>query len=133
MSEQEQNLEVACRYLRAIENGTAGDIVGFFAPDVIAHWYPHKLAPKGMTADLAAMRASSERGSKLMASQKYDVRNALVDGNQVAMEIDWTGVLAMQFETIPAGGEMKAHFAMFLEFRNGKIVRQTNYDCFEPW
>ena len=86
-----------------------------------------------MTADLAAMRASSERGSKLMTSQKYEVRNALAEGERVAMEIDWTGLLAMQFETIPAGGEMRAHFAMFLEFRDGKIIRQTNYDCFEPW
>jgi ketosteroid isomerase-like protein len=133
MSGPERNLEIARRYLRAIENGTPGDVVGFFAPDVVAHWHPHKLAPKGMTADLAAMRASSERGSKLMTSQKYEVRNALAEGERVAMEIDWTGLLAMQFETIPAGGEMRAHFAMFLEFRDGKIIRQTNYDCFEPW
>ena len=133
MSAPELNLETARRYLRANENGRPEEIVGFFAPEAVAHWYPHKLVPKGMTADLAAMRASSERGSKLMASQKYEVRNALADGDRVGMEIDWTGVLAMQFETIPAGGEMKAHFAMFLEFRDGKIIRQTNYDCFEPW
>jgi hypothetical protein len=23
--------------------------------------------------------------------------------------------------------------AGFLEFRDGRIVRQRNYDCFEPW
>jgi hypothetical protein len=26
---------------------------------------------------------------------------------------------------------MKAFFAVFLEFREGKIIRQRNYDCFE--
>jgi hypothetical protein len=24
-------------------------------------------------------------------------------------------------------------FAVFLEFRDGRIARQRNYDCFEPW
>ena len=133
MSQAEQNLETARSYLRAIETGAASEIAGFFAPDIQARWYPHKLAPNGMTADLEAMRASAERGRSLMASQTYEVRNAVANGNHVALEVGWTGVLAMPFQTIPAGGEMKAHFAMFLEFRDGKIVRQNNYDCFEPW
>jgi ketosteroid isomerase-like protein len=32
-----------------------------------------------------------------------------------------------------AGGEMRAYFAVFFEFRDGKIVAQRNYDCFDPW
>jgi len=28
---------------------------------------------------------------------------------------------------------MRARFAVFLDFRDGKITRQRNYDCFEPW
>jgi hypothetical protein len=28
---------------------------------------------------------------------------------------------------------LRAHFALFLEFRDGRIVRQRNYDCFEAW
>src|SRR5215469_361390 len=114
MSDCAKNLEAARAYLRAIATGA--DAVSFFAPDAQAKWHPHKLAPNGMTADLTAMRAASDRGKKLMVSQSYEVRNALAEGDQVAMEIDWTGVLALPFETIPAGGEMRAHFAMFLRF-----------------
>lgn len=51
----------------------------------------------------------------------------------VALEVLWTGTLAVAFGTIPESGQMRAHFAMFLEFRDGKIVAQRNYDCFEPW
>jgi ketosteroid isomerase-like protein len=32
-----------------------------------------------------------------------------------------------------SGAEMRAHSAMFIEFRVGKIVAQRNYDWFEPW
>ncbi len=133
MSQESDNLEIARRYLRSIEESASGDATAFFAPDVVAQWYPHRLAPKGMTADLAAMRASAERGKQLMTRQTYEVRNSVVSGNHVALEISWVGILAVPFETIPAGGEMRAYFAMFLEFRNGKIVHQRNYDCFEPW
>jgi hypothetical protein len=30
-------------------------------------------------------------------------------------------------------GQMKAFFAVFLEFREGKIIRQRNSDCFKAW
>ena len=42
-------------------------------------------------------------------------------------------MLAIPLGTLPAGGEMRARFAVFLQFRDGKIVSQRNYDCFEPW
>jgi len=29
--------------------------------------------------------------------------------------------------------EIRAHSAMFFEFKDSKIVSQRNYDCFEPW
>jgi len=47
------------------------------------------------------------------------------------VEVEWVGILAVPFETLPAGGQMKAMSEMFLEFKDGKIIRQRNYDCFE--
>jgi ketosteroid isomerase-like protein len=41
--------------------------------------------------------------------------------------------LAVEFGAIPVGGSLHARFAVFLGFRDGKIARQRNYDCFEPW
>lgn len=34
---------------------------------------------------------------------------------------------------LAAGDEMRAHFAMFLDFEDGLIRGQRNYDCFEPF
>jgi ketosteroid isomerase-like protein len=39
----------------------------------------------------------------------------------------------MRLRTALAGGQMRARFAAFLQFRDGKIVAQRNYDCFKPW
>jgi len=43
------------------------------------------------------------------------------------------GKLAISFGSLQAGSEMRAHSAMFFEFKDGKIVSQKNYDCFKPW
>jgi len=127
------NLQLARRYLEAIERGESGDSLAFFAPDVVQEEFPNRLTPNGARRDLAALREAGERGRKVMTAQRYEVLNAIESGDQVALEIQWTGTLAVPFESIPAGGQMRARFAVFLEFREGKIVRQRNYDCFEPW
>lgn len=56
-----------------------------------------------------------------------------MNGDTVALKALWTGRLATSFGALQAGSEMRAHSAMFLEFRDGKIFKQRNYDCFEPW
>ena len=104
----------------------------FFAPEVIVEIFPSKFFPNGSRDNLTGILAAAKRGRKAMTTQTYAVRNALASGDQVALEVDWTGTLAVPFQTIPAGGQMRAHFAAFLQFKDGKIVSQRNYDCYEP-
>jgi ketosteroid isomerase-like protein len=128
------NLNLARGYLKAIESGAAfEEVEKFLAPEIVMETLPNRLLVRGQRDDLAGMRAGSERGKKVMASPKYEVRNAVASGDQVALEVNWMGTLAVPYETIPAGGQMRARFAMFLRFKSGKIVEQHNYDCFEPW
>ena len=67
-----------------------------------------------------------------MTSQKYEIRSEVASGDKVALEIDWTSTLAVPFQAIPKEGQMRAHFAAFLEFKDGKIVSQRNLDCYQP-
>jgi len=55
------------------------------------------------------------------------------NGDDMAVELEWAGVLAEPVMSLPAGYEMKAYVAMFLTFRDGKIVSQRNYDCYPPF
>jgi ketosteroid isomerase-like protein len=126
-------LRLAREYLESI--GKADELGGlrFFADDVIQVEFPNRLVPHGVTRDLAGLRDAAGRGSKAMTAQRFEVVNAIASGEQVAVEAIWTGTLAVPMGIIPAGGQMRARFAIFLTYRDGKIVRQHNYDCFDPW
>ena len=128
------NIDAARRYLAAIEAGATGPALAqYFATDIEFVGMPNRLAPQGVRQDLAGMLAASERGQQVIARQTYEVRSVLAGGERVALEVEWSGTLKVPLGTLPAGGVMRAHFAMFLDFRDGKIAAQRNYDCFEPF
>jgi ketosteroid isomerase-like protein len=126
------NLEIAKRYLHLLEtNGSAEELGQVLSPDIMQEEYPNLLKPKGDRRGYLKMLEDFERGKLLVASQRYEILSATVQDDRVALEVRWTGVLAVPIETLPAGAEMRAVSAMFLKFLNGKIVYQSNYDCFE--
>jgi ketosteroid isomerase-like protein len=128
------NLDAARQYLAAIERGAVGDeLAQFFAPEVVQEEFPNRVVPDGKRRKLAAILEAAERGQKVLTAQRFEVRSAVATGERVILEVLWVGTLAIPFGTIPAGGEMRAYSAIFLEFRAGKIVAQRNYDCFEAW
>ena len=131
---QNDNILLVREYLQALADGEAGESLGwFFTEDAIQIELPNKLNPAGGRSDLATMKKRSEEGQHILKQQSYTVKSAVADGDQVAVEAEWVGVLAIPLGSLPVGYEMKAHFAMFFEFRNGRIAVQRNYDCFEPW
>ena len=105
--------------------------LSFFAPEAVVEIFPSRFFPNGSGDDLAGIRAAADRGNKGMIRQKYEIKNELSSGDTVALEIVWTGTLAAPFQSKPAGAEMRAHFAAFLEFKDGKIFEQRNYDCYD--
>jgi len=128
------NLKTAQQYLAALEQRVdRNTLAGFFAPDVVQEEFPNRLMPTGARRDLTAILDGHERGQELMSGQRFEIKGALVSDNLVALEVLWTGTLAVALGSLPEGGQMRAHFAVFLEFRDGKIVTQRNYDCFEAW
>jgi ketosteroid isomerase-like protein len=128
------NLAAARRYLAAIESGATGEVLsGFFTPDIVQHEFPNRLTPDGATRDLRQILEGAERGRRVLRSQRYEVLNALESGDNVALEVQWTGTLSIPVGGLPAGATMRARFAVFLEYREGRIACQRNYDCFDPW
>jgi hypothetical protein len=68
-----------------------------------------------------------------MVSQRYEILHAISNGDEIAVEVRWTGKLALPVGSLEAGATMAARFAIFIRFAEGKIARQRNYDCFETF
>ena len=132
--EEQANLETVRTYLAAIESGEADALLrSLFTEDIRQIELPNRLNPSGQQSDLAGMLQRSEQGRKVLRSQHYEIVSEVAQGSRVAVEAVWTGILAVPLGTLAPGSEMKAHLAMFFEFRNGTIACQRNYDCFEAW
>jgi len=128
------NVARAREYLAAVSAGESFDkLFAFYAPDVLIQEFPNRIAPQGHVRRAAEIGEAYERGRKIMRSQTYRVQRELESGDEVAIELEWTGVLGVPVMGLAAGSEMKAFVAMFLTFRDGKIVSQRNYDCYPPF
>jgi ketosteroid isomerase-like protein len=127
------NLEKIQRYLKSIEDGDFTYITDLFAPDSVMEQFPNRIYTNGIRSGVSRMAEAFENGRKLLSHQTYEIKNHFVNGDNVAVEVLWIGKLAVPFANLAVGSEMRAHSAMFFEFKNGKIVSQRNYDCFEPW
>jgi ketosteroid isomerase-like protein len=133
-STEAANLQAARRYLAALEAGPTPEMLaGIFTEDVVQEEFPNRLVPAGARRGLPELLEGARRGQTVMAAQRYEILNAIASGEHVALEVRWTGTLAIPIGSTPAGGEMRAHFGVFLVFRGGRIAAQRNYDCFEPF
>lgn len=122
------------QYLDAVASGESAErLFEFYSPDVVIEAFPNRIAPQGNVRRTAEIRAAYEQGKEILRSQNYDVRRIVESGDEVAVELVWTGILAIPVMGLPAGSEMKAFVAMFLTFREGRIISQRNYDCYPPF
>lgn len=133
MSAESELLTIVRRYFESIESEDPEASLRFFAPDVVQEEFPNRLVPSGAKRDLAALREGAHKGRKVVSAQRFEIVNALVNGSHAAVEAIWTGTLAIPLGSLPAGGQMRARFGVFLELRDGQIIRQRNYDCFDPF
>jgi ketosteroid isomerase-like protein len=130
----DSNAQLVRDYLAALQSGDVGQsLARFFTSDATQVELPNRLNPSGQTSDLSSLMARSTQGQSVLSSQRYDVVSLIAQGESVAVEAQWVGVLAVRLGALGVGSEMRAHFAMFFECRDGRIYRQRNYDCFEPW
>lgn len=122
------------KYLEAVASGESFEkIFDFYAPGVVIQELPNRIAPNGRVRRAADIRTAYEQGRKIMRTQTYNVQRVVEAGDEVAVKLEWTGILAVPVMSLPAGSEMKAFVAMFLTIRDGKIISQRNYDCYPPF
>ena len=118
----------------ALERGAHGDeLRDLFTDDAITLEHPNQLKPSGATADLATMLAASAAGASLLATQRYEIRDAIEQGDTAAIRLEWRGVIAQDAGPFRAGQELVAHIAQFVSARDGRIAAIETFDCYEPF
>jgi ketosteroid isomerase-like protein len=122
--------EIVTAYIRAIESMQPDAAEPYMHPEMENLEHPNKVTPAGKRYDVAALRQAGERGRALMASQRYEIRSMIVEGDRAAVQILWSGTLKIAAGPLPAGHVMRAEICSIIELRDGKVWRQEQYDCF---
>ena len=125
--------ETVRAYLRAIENGDRASVLASYSPDAEQVEWPNRLNARGQRRGVAKIAEDFERGRALLASQRYEVTRLMAEGDHVMVEMVWRGTLAVAMGQHAAGTALMAHCAAAFDFRDGLIVAQRNYDCFEDF
>src|SRR5215470_8209083 len=110
--------EMLTAYIQAIESMEPDAAEPFLHPDMENLEHPNKLNPTGKHYDRAALRAAAERGRAIMASQRYEVRHMIVEGDRAAIQMLWTGTLKVAAGPLPAGHVMRAEICSIIELRD---------------
>jgi ketosteroid isomerase-like protein len=118
-------------FLKALE--TRADIKPFYHPDIVQTEFPNGIVKSTVNRNLTDISDSFAKGQKVLQKESYEVKQIHSFNNTVVLEAIWRGTLAIPLGKIPVGGVMTAYFCQVYEFKDGKIYRQRNYDCFEPF
>jgi len=125
---------IANQFIKTLEHrSSAEEVLQFYHPDIRQTEFPNTLTKNRTVRKLNDLKEAAENGKKVLLKEEYEVINSYCFENTVILEAVWTGTLAVAMGNTPAGGQMKAYFAQFYEFKDGKIIKQRNYDCFEPF
>ena len=118
------------QYLHAVAAmGVPEAVSDFSAPDVIFHEFPNRIVPRGRVSRFADLGAAYEQGRKILKSQEYEVQRVVEAGDEVAVELEWRGILAVSGDEFAR----RQRNERFLTFRDGKIVSQRSYACYPPF
>jgi len=133
MTMEDDRLKAARALFAAIEAGDAKALLGLYAENAVQVEHPNRLKPKGDRRAPAKMAEDLGRGKALLRSERYELVDATVQADRVALQVKWTGILAVPVATLKPGDEMVCWSGIFLRFEGDKIAEQHNYDCFEPF
>lgn len=109
-------------YLDAYDRKDVAALAACVADDVVFENVSN--AGQGMTIrGPAAFIALAERSAGMFTTRRQTIRNAVVAGDQVALEVDWTGTPAIDLGPMKAGEPVAMRGASFMTIADGRLTR----------
>lgn len=128
-------LEMVKQYFKLTENFSISeaDYAPLLHPEIEQTEFPNLLTDRVVVSDWENLFKRMPSGKQLLKEQKYEIQQAFEAGDTLVTEVIWTATVGVDVAQFRAGQELKAYFCCVFEFKNGKIFRQRNYDCFEKF
>jgi ketosteroid isomerase-like protein len=95
-------------------------------PELRVIEHPNVIHPDGTVRDRDEVLRAYEQGKRMLSDQRFELDEALVYGNRVAVRARWRGTLA-------SGAMLEARIAAFLTVVDGRIREHETYDCYSPF
>lgn len=128
-----RNMEVVRTYLGAVERLDVEAAAACLDPVIEQVERPNRLYKDGQVRGFEQMKRDLPRAAQVLQRQSYDVATVFASGEQVVVEARWEGIVNVPLGRLMPGDAMVAHIAMIFTVKDGKIVRQVNYDCYEDF
>lgn len=133
MTKEDDRVKAARALFAAIERGDRAALLGLYAENAVQVEHPNRLKPNGDRRAPAKMAEDLARGKQMLRAEHYELVEATAAGDRVALQVRWTGVLAVPVGVLLPGDEMVCESGIFLRFEGDRIAEQHNYDCFEDF
>ncbi len=122
---KEGRVQIVHRHPNAFEAFDEVALKALIHPQRVQRERPNRLLPTGATGDLAPESAASAAVERFAASA---TRSRAPSPKATKWRWRSSGRVRSKFLL---GDERKAAFGAFFTLRDGRILRQSNYDCFE--
>ena len=128
-----ENIAQVERFLAAFDRRWPSDneLVELLGADVRFIQRPNLVSPAGAERDARAMRADIEAGRRLLAWQRYEVRDHVAQGDLVVTRMRWSGELAVDVGPWTTGTRLSAWCVAHYRFADGRIAEIEQHDCYD--
>jgi ketosteroid isomerase-like protein len=133
MMMEDRNVAAVRAYIDAVEKLDVERAGAFIDPAIVQTEYPNKLYAKGQVRGAEQMMKDLPRARQVLRSQRYPIETIFGAGDKVVVETRWEGVINVPLGRLQPGDAMVAHICMVFTLKDGKIVAQKNYDCYEDF
>ena len=122
-------------YLQKIEmfESDPDRYTGLLHENFVQEEMPNLLNRRGQKSDAAQTIQRIAVGKQILSQQSFEIISSIEQTDRAVVEAVWLGTMAVDAGPLKKGQKLKAYFCMIFQFKDGKIFRQKNYDCFEDF
>ncbi len=89
-------------------------------------------APEGRRLDAEELKALTVDEEERFPDRKMEILRLLADGENVAVDYEWSGTAACDMEPLRVGDVQRFHNILFLTLRDGKVATILEYGLPSP-